>query len=412
MRITVILTFFLFFSISNNAQDKVGINLAGGSVNSFEFEKGLGSDLRFEINSANTFIGGNAGTSNIPDWSTGIYNTFLGYYTGTDNTDGAYNVFMGSYSGHNNTTAGQNTYVGYAAGYANTLGEKNSAFGTESGYWNVEGTRNTTIGYQAGYYNKGNNNTIIGYEAGQGSNSSLDIDGCVFLGYQAGYNETNNNRLYIDNSSTAEPLLYGVFNTNELEVNGDLTIDVPPGSIESRSEIKFGYHNTTEFTIDYDGSNDKFEIREGTSQILIIDDFNFGVKRTPTTNDLEVSGTASKSSAGDWLANSDARLKKNIEPLNSSLVLSNLLKLQGVTYEWNDPRETYDRPDGKQYGFTAQNIQQTFPELVSEDAEGYLQTSYGTYDAMYIEAIRELVKKIEVLEKRIRDLEQHSNLED
>ncbi|MEM6700406.1 MAG: hypothetical protein AAF599_18525, partial [Bacteroidota bacterium] len=40
---------------------------------------------------------------------------------------------------------------------------------------------------------------------------------------------------------------------------------------------------------------------------------NVGINKTIGTNDnaLEVNGNASKSSAGDWLANSDARLKKN-----------------------------------------------------------------------------------------------------
>lgn len=123
-----------------------------------------------------------------------------------------------------------------------------------------------------------------------------------------------------------------------------------------------------------------------------------GVGRTPTTNDLEVNGTASKSSAGDWLANSDARLKKNIKHLDSKEILQRMLRLKGITYEWNDQVTENDRPIGIQYGFTAQNIQEVFPALVFEDEEGYLQTAYGTYDAMYVEAIRALLERIEALE--------------
>ena len=65
-----------------------------------------------------------------------------------------------------------------------------------------------------------------------------------------------------------------------------------------------------------------------------------------------------------------------------------MLQLQGVSYEWNDDQTGYARPEGTQYGFTAQNIQEVFPTLVNEDNLGYLQTAYGTYDAMYVEAIR------------------------
>jgi hypothetical protein len=62
------------------------------------------------------------------------------------------------------------------------------------------------------------------------------------------------------------------------------------------------------------------------------------------------------------------------------------------------------RPTGTQMGFTAQNIQKVFPELVSTDAQGYLQTAYGTYDAVYVEAIKELLKRIEVLEEKLKAL--------
>ncbi|MEM6699384.1 MAG: tail fiber domain-containing protein, partial [Bacteroidota bacterium] len=64
---------------------------------------------------------------------------------------------------------------------------------------------------------------------------------------------------------------------------------------------------------------------------------NVGINKIIGTNDnaLEVNGNASKSTAGNWLANSDARLKKNIKVLNSAQALEQLLSLQGITYEWN-----------------------------------------------------------------------------
>lgn len=131
---------------------------------------------------------------------------------------------------------------------------------------------------------------------------------------------------------------------------------------------------------------------------------NVGIGRSPASNRLEVQGNASKSSAGDWLANSDARLKKNIISLSSQLMLEKMLSLQGVTYEWNDTQTGNERPEGIQYGFTAQNIQEVFPTLVTEDNHGFLQTPYGTYDAMTVEAIRALNDRIVALEKENQDL--------
>ena len=121
---------------------------------------------------------------------------------------------------------------------------------------------------------------------------------------------------------------------------------------------------------------------------------NIGIGLVPTTNRLEVNGDASKSTAGDWLANSDRRLKKNIKAITSATALDNLLKLQGITYEWNDDKTGNKRPEGIHYGFTAQNIADVYPTLVQEDAMGYLQTAYGTFDAMTVEAMRALNDKI------------------
>ena len=128
-----------------------------------------------------------------------------------------------------------------------------------------------------------------------------------------------------------------------------------------------------------------------------ITDNGVGIGRTPITNIFEVEGNASKATAGDWTANSDARLKKNIVGLDADDVLNNLLSLQGVSYEWNDDKTGSKRPEGIQYGFTAQNMQAVFPSLVTEDNLGFLQTSYGDYDAHFIEAFRALNQMIEQL---------------
>ena len=140
---------------------------------------------------------------------------------------------------------------------------------------------------------------------------------------------------------------------------------------------------------------------------------NLGIGRMTMTNTFEVEGEASKTTPGSWLGNSDARLKKDIQPLNSQNMLQRLLDLQGVTYEWNDDKTDSKRPEGLQFGFIAQNIQDVFPTLVEEDKLGYLQTAYGTYDAMTVEAIRALNDKIENLKtENKQQLSMISNLQE
>ena len=57
-------------------------------------------------------------------------------------------------------------------------------------------------------------------------------------------------------------------------------------------------------------------------------------------------------------SSSDARLKKNIAPLADAL--PTLLKLKGVTFEWNRP-EDYGNQTGTQRGFIAQEVEKVFP---------------------------------------------------
>jgi len=61
------------------------------------------------------------------------------------------------------------------------------------------------VGYASGFSNQGNAN--------------------VFLGYQAGQNAAGSNRLYIENSSSNSPLIYGEFDNNLLRINGTLNIN-------------------------------------------------------------------------------------------------------------------------------------------------------------------------------------------
>ena len=243
--------------------------------------------------------------------------------------------------------------------------------------------------------------------------------GNVYLGNYTGANATGNNKLYIDNSSTASPLIYGEFDNNILTINGKVGIDT--NAPQAKFHINggsFWLGGTDSGGLPVAAGSGIRMFTENSNSVAYLYSYNYtnaqandmtlqepggllGIGRVPSTNKLEVNGNASKSSAGNWLANSDARLKKNIEPLSSEKMLHALLSLQGVTYEWNDTKTGNNRPTGIQYGFTAQNIQATFPTLVKEDNLGYLQTAYGTYDAMTIEAIRALNDKITTQNKII-----------
>jgi hypothetical protein len=131
---------------------------------------------------------------------------------------------------YSNTTGSYNTAFGNAALNANTTGTYNNAHGKNSLFKNTTGSYNTAYGDAALYTTTtGNYNTALGSAAG-GLNSTGS--GNVFIGYTAGYNETGSNKLYIDNSDTSSPLIYGDFATNAVTINGNLTTT---GTVTSNS---------------------------------------------------------------------------------------------------------------------------------------------------------------------------------
>lgn len=77
----------------------------------------------------------------------------------------------------------------------------------------------TYIGHGAGDgITTGESNTLIGHDAG---NSLTTEDACVMLGYEAGANATTANRLYINNSNSAFPLIYGEFDNDIVKIGNN-----------------------------------------------------------------------------------------------------------------------------------------------------------------------------------------------
>lgn len=192
------------------------------------------------------FFGRNSGNLTM----TGLGNLGIGDSTGVANTIGVKNTYVGHLVGRSNLSGGANAIVGYGACETSSIAGGNAILGAEAAP-GLNGSNSVYVGYQSGYNaavsnnnvgvgtktlytltSLGDNNTALGFQAGY---SNATGDGNVFLGYQAGYSETGNNKLYIDNSNTASPLIYGDFTTNEVVFNN--TIDV------TGRMIQFGAQN-------------------------------------------------------------------------------------------------------------------------------------------------------------------------
>ncbi len=181
----------------------------------------------------NTAVGVFALQSN----TSGAWNTANGMQALQFNTSGAQNTAIGVAALQNNSTGYHNTANGYLALLSNTTGYNNTANGFNALLSNTTGTYNIADGMQTlfsnstGYNNTaigafalwssttGSNNTSLGYQAGF---SNIIGSGNIFLGYKAGYYETGSNKLYISNSNTTTPLIYGAFDASALGINTNL----------------------------------------------------------------------------------------------------------------------------------------------------------------------------------------------
>ncbi len=102
---------------------------------------------------------------------------------------------------------------------------------------------------------------------------------------------------------------------------------------------------------------------------------------------LTVNGTADKPGGGAWTVFSDARLKKNIEPLTGAL--NRLLELRAVTFEYKDPQSIHELP-GVQIGMIAQEVEKVFPDWVDTAPNGMKRLSIHGFEALTVQALREL----------------------
>jgi hypothetical protein len=146
---------------------------------------------------------------------------------------------------------------------------------------------------------------------------------------------------------------------------------------------------------------------------------NVGIGLTPgTVYKLEVLGSIGSTG---FIITSDVRLKDNVR--NMDKTYNKIALLQPITYQYKDrlvkPGEAavdstgaiisakpLEGPLDKKthYGFSAQDVQKIFPDLVIENDDGYLSLDYIGLIPVLVEALKEQQLKIEALEKKVAEL--------
>ncbi|HEX2630481.1 MAG TPA: tail fiber domain-containing protein [Chitinophagaceae bacterium] len=123
---------------------------------------------------------------------------------------------------------------------------------------------------------------------------------------------------------------------------------------------------------------------------------NFQWRDAPGNTRMTLTSAGNLTIAGTLTQNSDARLKKDVVPLENSL--EKILTLSGYHYSWKDT----SRGNVLQTGLLAQQIQTLMPELVTKDEEGILSVNYNGLIPYLIEAIKAQQQMIDDLKKHQR----------
>lgn len=361
----------------------------------------------------NIFVGKGAGFSN----NEGDYNIFLGYRSGASHETGISNIYIGDEAGSLNdgssnqvfigdwagafSSAGDNNiFLGGQAGIYADVGDYNSFIGSFSGSYST-GERNTFLGTYSGFYAKGNDNAIVGYEAGAGSEesyfsentflgsysgrnnatgaqnvylgyaagySNTSGNGNIFIGSNAGYWETGSDKLYISNSSTETPLVYGDFATSEFKISGNAGINYSGtggyGLIVANPEDQIYYY-----------------------AVAAIGDYY---------------------AEGGYYQASDKAFKKNIRSVDNAV--SKVQQLNGVYFDYDLIKSGSGNNEKPSVGIIAQEVEEVFPELVKENKEGLKGVNYSGLIPVLIEAIKEQQLQIEAQQREIDALKESLGL--
>jgi hypothetical protein len=137
------------------------------------------------------------------------------------------------------------------------------------------------------------------------------------------------------------------------------------------------------------------------------------------TQDIGVDGTGY--AVGGWFTASDKRLKSEIVPIDDAL--GKLELINGRFYTIESKSKPYGEEmkitSRKQYGVIAQEVEQVFPEMVSEkaifnnagDDTLYKTVNYDQLIPVLIEAVKELNHKVEDLENELKELKENASNE-
>ncbi|CAI2769161.1 tail fiber domain-containing protein [Flavobacterium collinsii] len=231
-----------------------------------------------------------------------------------------------------------------------------------------------------------------------------------FTNYAAklnGSNASGNWPISVTGNSTGFPFQPGnQINTLTGNISTIIREEQPSSGYYYTSTLHMGSGDgRQQLTIARDGSGMKFRgstthnsATDWTSWKTVLTDINYSAYSA-------FSGAITGSSltvTGDVTAFSDARVKKNIRPIEN--VIERIQASRGIMYD----RIDNDQKDN--IGFIAQELEETFPELVITREDGTKAVKYQNAVAVLFEAVKKQQIQIEGQDKKMKLILKHLNL--
>jgi hypothetical protein len=201
-----------------------------------------------------------------------------------------------------------------------------------------------------------------------------------------------------------------ILGAGDATTGGRITVKAPDGSmgaiLQANESIPLAFNPTSSLHLFNSDSDIGVYLRAGPSF-----GGRIGIDRSPLEHALEVEGAASKTTAGDWLANSDRRIKTDVRTITNAL--ETIARVRPVTFRYTEEYRKAHRKirDIEYYNVIAQEFAEVFPDSVSESGDtlpnGEKILQVDTYPATIhaIAAIKELHELIKEKDQRISSLE-------
>ncbi|MFC1475969.1 tail fiber domain-containing protein, partial [Candidatus Zixiibacteriota bacterium] len=385
-----------------NTASGVSATVGGGDTNTARGWSSTvsGGNENTASGSRSTVSGGSENTASggyFPTIGGGSENTASGGY-GATIAGGSNNTASDNYAtvggGRNNKARGRFSTIGGGGGPDSgpATSDSNSALGYLSailgGRGNIAegdksciggGTRNTASGANSVVPGGHENEAAGTYSFAAGLRAKANHGGAFVWGdsTEADFSSTGTNQFLIRASGgvgigTDSP-------SYKLDVvgSGDFNQSIYSRATDAGT-TRFGLSNSVRHWTISNFNDGVFAIADETAAALrlVIDlTGKVGIGRSPTANALEVEGNASKTTAGSWLANSDMRIKTDVQPLSDALtIIEQLRPVQFMYTEDYRANTCNDRPKSC-HGRLDWPV--TYLAVVQPNAENYHCFAYG-----------------------------------